>query len=194
MLLSLSLAFASPAAVSVATLGQPAPDFTLMDLEGRPFHLADHRGKTVVVEWFNPGCPFVVYAHGATGPLASLPAEWTGKGVVWVAINSGAPGKEGAGLERNVAARAEYKMGYPVLLDEAGAVGHLYGAKTTPHMFIVDPAGVLVYAGGLDNAPLGKAEGPLVSHVDAALEAMTAGQPIPNAAPKPYGCSVKYGS
>jgi hypothetical protein len=188
------LALVLSALAAPATVGQPAPDFTLTDTDGKAFHLADHKGQTVVLEWFNPGCPFVQYAHGAQGPLASLPTEWLGKGVIWVAVNSGAPGKEGSGADRSRSARAEWHMGYPVLVDEAGTVGKLYGAKTTPHMFIVDPAGNLVFAGGLDNAPLGNAEGPTNAYVDAALEAVTSGRPIVESTPKAYGCSVKYGS
>jgi peroxiredoxin len=113
-----------------------------------------------VLEWFNPDCPFVKYAHGEGGPLESLANELTKKdGIVWLAINSGAPGKEGAGVERNKQAQAEWKLEHPILIDEDGKVGHTYGAQTTPHMFVIDPAGKLIYAGALDNAPLGRVEG-----------------------------------
>lgn len=181
-----------PAAALAAPVGQPAPDFTLTDLDGKEHKLSDYRGKTVVLEWFNPDCPFVVYAHGKQGPLASQPARVTATGVVWLAINSGAPGKQGHGVERNRKAKAEYGMGYPVLLDEDGAVGHAYDAKTTPHMFVVDPAGTLVYAGGLDDAPMGN--GKATNHVDAALADLAASRPVANPRAKAYGCSVKYGS
>lgn len=184
---------AAPAAAQPAQVGQPAPAFTLSDTEGKAHTLADYAGKTVVLEWFNPDCPFVKYAHGPGGPLASQPAAAIEQGVVWLAVNSGAAGKQGAGLERNVAARTEYAMAYPVLMDESGAVGKLYGARTTPHLYIIDPGGVLVYAGALDNAPLGEAEGGTrTDHVSAALAALAGGQPLPVAETKPYGCSVKY--
>jgi peroxiredoxin len=141
-----------------ATIGEPAPGFSLPDLDGKTVSLADFAGKTVVLEWFNPDCPFVKYAH-TEGPLAAMAVEQSEAGVVWLAINSGAPGKQGAGVERNREAAAEWKMSHPILLDEDGKVGHAYGATTTPHMFVIDGAGKLVYAGGLDNAPLGRVDG-----------------------------------
>ena len=143
---------------SQAKVGEPAPAFSLPNLEGAPVALADFKGKTVVIEWFNPDCPFVKYAHEGQGPLVSLGNEQSEAGVVWLAINSGAAGKQGAGVERNKQAKADWKINHPILIDEDGAIGHLYGAKTTPHMYIVDPEGKLVYAGGLDNAPLGEVE------------------------------------
>lgn len=143
---------------ATATLGEAAPAFSLPDLDGKTVSLADFIGKTIVLEWFNPDCPFVKYAHGE-GPLAGLAAEQTKAGVVWIAINSGAPGKQGAGAERNREAAKEWTMEHPILLDEDGKVGHAYGATSTPHMFVIDPAGKLVYAGGLDNAPLGRVDG-----------------------------------
>ncbi|MCB9792675.1 MAG: thioredoxin family protein [Alphaproteobacteria bacterium] len=185
---------AAPAA-SVATVGQPAPDFTLTDTEGVEHSLSAHQGKTVVLEWFNPDCPFVVYAHGEGGPLVELPQTWIDQGVVWLAINSGAPGKQGAGQERNVAAKGEYGMGYPVLLDASGQVGQSYGAKTTPHVFVVNPEGTLVYKGALDNAPLGKLKGDAPeNYVSSALSAVLAGGAVATAETTSYGCSVKYGS
>lgn len=196
LLLTLACAPVPPAHAeppAVAAIGKPAPAFSLPSTEGKTVSLADHRGKTVVLEWFNPDCPFVKYAHGPGGPLATQPKEAQAHGTVWLAINSGAPGKEGAGLDRNVAARAEYAMTYPVLLDEGGQVGKAYGAKTTPHMYVVDPQGALVYAGGLDNAPMGTAEGgAAVPYVVRALADLAAGRPVSTATTKPYGCSVKY--
>lgn len=193
MMLALSLlAFAEPPPPA-AQVGKPAPDFSLTSLDGKDVRLADLKGKTVVVEWFNPGCPFVVYAHGE-GPLKDLPREAAAQGVVWLAVNSGAPGKQGHGADVNRKAAADWGMAYPVLLDESGAVGRLYGATTTPNMFVVDPAGTLVYAGALDNAPLGKADGAPVNHVKAALADVAAKRPVKTPTTKPYGCSVKYGS
>ncbi len=138
-----------------AKVGEPAPAFTLANLAGESVSLSDFAGKTVVLEWFNPDCPFVVYAHG-DGPLAGLANERVKGGVVWLAINSGAEGKQGFGAERNTEAKADWKLEHPILLDPDGKVGHTYGAKTTPQMFVIDGEGKLVYAGALDNAPLGR--------------------------------------
>ncbi len=177
-----------------ATVGEQAPDFTLNDLEGNAVSLADYRGKTVVIEWFNPDCPFVKYAHGPKGPLRGLASKHADGGVIWLAINSGAPGKQGAGLDRNKKAVTGYEMNHPVLLDESGAVGRSYSAKTTPHMFVVNGEGVLVYAGALDNAPLGNGSGAYINHVDAALSNLRENKPVDTPSTKPYGCSVKYGA
>jgi len=191
--LLLALAGCVPPSVASepAAIGSPAPDFTLTDTDGAAVSLSSFAGKTVVLEWFNPDCPFVKYAHGANGPLKGQPARVTSDDVVGIAINSGAPGKQGYGLERNQRARTEYGMDYPVLLDESGAVGRTYGAKTTPHLYVIDPTGTLVYAGGLDDAPMGT--GNASNHVDACLADLAAGRDVANAASKPYGCSVKYG-
>lgn len=193
-MLPLLLAATALAAGPTAVVGQPAPDFTLTATDGRTVHLADLKGQTVVLEWFNPDCPFVKYAYG-DGPQPELATDWTGKKVTWLGINSGAPGKQGAGKDRNVQAVQEYKIGWPILLDESGAVGHSYGAKTTPHVYVIDAKGVLVYAGALDNAPLGKADGKArVDYTSSALTSVLAGQPVTTAETKPYGCGVKYGS
>lgn len=147
--------YASEGGEPTAKVGEPAPAFTLPDTDGKQVSLSDFAGKTVVLEWFNPDCPFVKYAHGE-GPLATMAAEQAKGEVVWLAINSGADGKQGAGAERSKQAAAEWKMEHPILIDADGAVGHAYGAKTTPHMYVIDTAGKLVYAGALDNAPLGR--------------------------------------
>jgi peroxiredoxin len=187
-------AVAQPAsAAEGAELGKPAPAFTLKDVGGKSVSLSDFKGKRVVLEWFNPGCPFVKHAHGK-GPLKDQARKAMDKGVVWLAINSGAPGKQGAGKEVNAQSQKDWAMPNPILLDEAGDVGRRYGAKTTPHMFVIDEKGVLVYRGGIDNAPLGEAEGPVVNHVDAALGDLAAGRKVARPEAKPYGCSVKYGS
>ncbi|MEE2829576.1 MAG: redoxin domain-containing protein [Myxococcota bacterium] len=177
-------------AAGPAALGAPAPGFTLPDTEGQKVSLSSLQGKTVVLEWFNADCPFVKYAHGKAGPLRSQPDRVMSDKVVWLAVNSSAPGKQGSGLERNRKAREEYQMSYPVLLDPDGTVGRLYGAKTTPHMFVIDPAGVLVYSGGLDGAPMGN--GNRTNHVDACLTDLAAGGEVRKPSTKPYGCSVKY--
>jgi peroxiredoxin len=177
-----------------AAVGKTAPAFELTDTDGKTVKLESYRGKVVVLEWFNPGCPFVKYGHGE-GPLKDMAARWTKKGVVWLAINSGAAGKQGHGRDANAMAKKEWKMTHAVLLDETGAVGRAYGAKTTPHMFVIDRKGVLVYAGGLDNAPLGRVEGAKKeSFVDQVLSAVLGGKKPPVSESKPYGCGVKYGS
>jgi len=152
--------------------------------------LSSLKGKTVVLEWFNPGCPFVQQSHGAGGALETLAASHPE--VAWLAINSGAPGKEGSGRDPNKEAAANWKMSHPVLLDESGAAGHAYGAKTTPQMAIIDANGVLVYAGGVDNAPLGKVDGTRVNYVEKAIAEIAAGKTVSTPETKPYGCSVKY--
>ncbi len=188
--LLVSVALAAP-----ATVGQPAPAFSLPATDGATVSLAQYAGKTVVLEWFNPDCPFVVYTHGSSGPLATQPKRVMDSGVVWLAVNSGAPGKQGADKARNVSARTEYGMTYPVLLDATGTVGKAYGATNTPQLYVVDPKGTLVYAGALDNAPLGTVEsGAPVNYVDAALTDLAAGRPVATPTKKAYGCSVKYGS
>lgn len=154
-----SVKYAGDGGEASAKVGEAAPTFTLPDLDGNSISLADYAGKTVVLEWFNPDCPFVVYAHGDDGPLANLAREQSEAGIVWLAINSGAEGKQGHGAERNRKAREDWKLDHPILLDENGAVGQTYGAKTTPQMFVIDPDGKIAYAGAVDNAPLGQVEG-----------------------------------
>ncbi len=178
-----------------AAVGQPAPDFTLPDLDGDPVRLADHRGKTVVLEWFNPQCPFVRMSH-TKGSLVDAPARHQKDGVVWLAINSNAPGKQGHDPDVNRQALTELGMDYPLLRDEAGDVGRQYGATHTPHMFVIDPNGTLVYAGAIDNSPDGEGASPqggtLVRYVDQALAELAANKPVSVPQTKAYGCTVKY--
>lgn len=187
---------AAPAApVEAAAIGAPAPDFTLPDLDGKPVQLSSFKGKTVVLEWFNPECPFVRKSH-EKGSLVDTAKRLASDKVVWLAINSGAPGKQGTGKEKNAEARTKYGLTHPILLDESGAVGKLYGAKRTPHMFVIDSAGTLVYRGAIDNSPDGEGESPtggkLVRYVEEALAALGAGKPVAVADTAAYGCSVKY--
>ncbi len=184
----------APAATTVA-IGQPAPDFTLPDLDGKQVSLAQFKGKPVVLEWFNPGCPFVRNSH-TTGSLKGLAAEQAAQGVTWLAINSGGAGKQGNGVEATRKGQTEYGMQHPVLLDESGSVGHLYGAERTPHMYVINAEGVLVYRGAIDNSPDGEGQSPeggkLVNYVASALQAVRTGGKVEPAETKPYGCSVKY--
>jgi len=186
---------APAAAAEHAEVGKPAPDFALKDLDGKEVRLSSFKGKTVVLEWFNPGCPFVKAAH-TKGSLKDAARRQTKSGVVWLAINSGAPGKQGVGLEANRDGAKTFAMENPILLDEAGTVGKTYGATNTPHVMVVDAKGTLVYRGAVDNSPDGEGESPtggkLVSYVDAALADLGAGKPVATSETKAYGCSVKY--
>jgi hypothetical protein len=183
------------AADAHAKVGEAAPDFTLTDADGKTFKLSDNKGKLVVLEWFNPGCPFVKYAHGE-GPLKDMAANETKPGdLVWVAINSGAAGKQGAGADASREGAKEFGMTHPILIDESGAVGHAYGAEKTPHVYLIDGKGVLVYAGALDNAPIGEVDGggAFTNHLAAAIADVRAGKAVANPETKSYGCTVKYG-
>ena len=184
---------ASAPELSSAALGKPAPDFSLKSLDGEMIQLSKYRGKTVVVEWFNPDCPFVKRNH-QEGPLKDMAARTAASGVVWLAINSAAPGKQGHGAETNGRGRDAYGMKYPILFDEDGAVGRRYGAERTPHMYVIDAQGTLVYKGAIDNAPDGDpTEGDkVVNYVEAALSDLAAGRPVAKPETKSYGCSVKY--
>jgi len=187
------VALATP--VLSADVGQPAPDFALPDLDGKVHKLSDHRGQIVVLEWFNPGCPFVVSSH-TKGSLVDTAARKAKAGVVWLAVNSAAPGKQGHGVEVNRAAAKSWSMAHPILVDEAGVVGRAYGATNTPHMFVVGKDGKLAYKGAIDNSPDGEKGSPqggvLVEHVSAAIEDLTAGRPVRTAETRAYGCGVKY--
>jgi peroxiredoxin len=180
-----------------AEIGKPAPDFTLSDLDGHPVHLADRRGSVVVLEWFNPLCPFVNKAH-TKGSLKGTATRRAATGVVWLAIDSSAPGKQGYEPETIRAAAARFGLAHPILRDETGAVGRAYGATNTPHMFVIDKSGTLVYSGAIDNSPDAEGESPqggsLVNYVDAAIDDLAAGRPVRTPRTKAYGCGVKYGS
>jgi peroxiredoxin len=186
----------APAALS-AEIGKPAPDFSLSDLDGHVVHLADEHGKVVVLEWFNPQCPFVNKSH-TKGSLKDVATRRLASGVVWLGIDSAAPGKQGYEPEAIRAAAARFDLHHPILRDENGSVGHTYGATNTPQMFVIDKQGVLVYAGAIDNSPDAEGEspqgGPLVNYVDAALDDLGAGRPVRTPRTRPYGCGVKYGS
>jgi peroxiredoxin len=186
-----------PAKPAAAAVGKPAPDFKLPDLAGKEVSLASFKGKVVVLEWFNPGCPFVKKAHGQ-GSLVDAAKRHAKNGVVWLAINSGGPGKQGADVAMNTEAAKAWSMAHPILRDETGAVGKAYGATNTPHMYVIDKNGVLVYAGAIDNSPDGEGKSPqggkLINHVDAALEDVAAGKPVRTPTTKAYGCTVKYAS
>ena len=184
---------AAGAAIAAVTPGQAAPDFTLTDTAGQAHTLSAYleQGHIVVLEWFNPDCPFIRKHHQLHTTMNDLHAAHAEEGVVWLAINSGADGKQGAGLERNRKAVTEYGMAYPVLLDPAGEVGRAYGAKTTPHMFVIAADGTVAYAGAIDDNRSADKAGE-VNHVAEALARMLAGEKVATPATAPYGCSVKY--
>jgi peroxiredoxin len=178
---------------TTAELGKLAPDFSLPDVAGNTVSLSQFKGKTVVLEWFNPKCPFVKRNH-ELGPLKDMAVREQKEGIVWLSINSGAKGKQGNGAEATKFGITKYAMENPVLLDEDGKVGHAYGASHTPHMYVIDPKGTLVYRGAIDNAPDGDTDlgAPFVNYVQAALADVVAGRPVGKAETPAYGCSVKY--
>ncbi len=184
-----ALAFAAP------EVGKPAPGFTLKDSTGKEHSLADFKGKTVVLEWVNYGCPFVK-KHYDSKNMQGLQKTAADKGVVWLAICSSAPGKQGnESPDAGKAKTAEYDSAATAyLVDEDGKVGKLYHAKTTPEMFVINPEGTLVYMGAIDD---NKSPDPAViagskNFVQAALDETLAGKPVSNPSTKSYGCSVKY--
>ncbi|HUS71863.1 MAG TPA: redoxin domain-containing protein [Sedimentisphaerales bacterium] len=168
--------------------GRPAPPFELNSFDGKTVRLSDYRGKTVVLEWFNFECPFVKHHYGLPKTMIKLANKYKTKNVVWLAINSTSHTTEQA----NIDFAKENKLAYPILDDRSGKVGHAYGAQTTPHMYIINPRGRIVYEGAMDNAPMGKAKDTVINYVDEALAGLTTGKEISTAKTKPYGCSVKY--
>jgi hypothetical protein len=187
---------AAPALISAAKVGEAAPDFTGMASNGKTIHLADYRGKFVVLEWHNNGCPFVRKQYNS-GNMQRLQKQWTSQGVVWFTILSSAPGKQGyaTASEENDFLAKEQAAPTAALLDPSGAIGHLYDAKTSPHMFVINPQGVVIYDGAIDDKPttdLADVPG-AKNYVSLALEEARAGKPVETAATRPYGCSVKYG-
>jgi len=194
--LALALAAATGApALADAVVGQPAPTFTLPDSNGKTHALAEYAGKVVVIEWWNHECPFVGKHYGS-GNMQKLQREWTAKGVVWLTVSSSGPGKQGHVDGPKAAALMKEKSGGPtaVLLDPEGKVGRAYGAKTTPHMFVIDAKGRLVYAGGIDDKPsTDRADvATAKNYVAAALGEILAGRPVSTPTSPPYGCGVKY--
>ena len=169
------------------SVGDTAPDFTLTDSAGNGVSLSDFEGKIVVLEWLNPDCPFV-QRHYKAGTMKDLAAKYDGEGVVWLTINS-TNYMDGAA---NAKFKADNSLPYTILVDQAGDVGHLYGAKTTPHMYIIDGTGTLVYIGAIDDDPRGNKDEPAVNYVSVVLDEVLAGKSVTTAETKPYGCSVKY--
>ncbi len=178
-----------------AQVGQIAPAFAGTDSQGRVHRLSDYRGRTVVLEWSNHDCPYV-RKHYGSGNMQQLQRQAAADGVVWLTIISSAPGKQGhvTGRQADELTRSRGAAPHAVLLDERGDIGRLYAAKTTPHMYIIDPRGILVYMGGIDDRPTADpADIPGArNHVAAALAELKAGKPVSVPVTRPYGCSVKY--
>ena len=176
-------------------IGQPAPDFTAVDSKGNPVHLQEYRGKTVVLEWTNADCPFT-RKHYTSGNMQSVQGLAQMNGVVWLTVISSAPGKQGYvnGPAADALTHSRKAVPAAVLLDPSGAVGHLYAAKTTPHMFVIDKNGTLQYMGGMDSlattdeADIARAE----PYLKDAMLAVVQGKPVAHPVSKPYGCSIKY--
>jgi peroxiredoxin len=178
-----------------ARVGERAPDFTATDSNGKIQKLSEYQGRFVVLEWTNQGCPYTQKQY-KSGNMQNLQREWTGRGIVWLTVISSAPGKQGyqTGPEENEYLKQVNASPSAVLLDPTGALGHLYDAKTTPHMYIIDPKGVLLYNGAIDDKPttdLADING-AKNYVSLALNEALAGKAVSNPTTRPYGCSVKY--
>jgi hypothetical protein len=183
------------AARSAVRVGEPAPDFSLVDLAGQAHRLSDYRGKTVVLEWTNPECP-IVGKHYRSGNMPSLQKSATADGVIWLSINSSHPGSFGDLSPGRVAGWLKSTGGAPsaYLRDPDGSVGHLYGARATPNMFVITAAGTLVYAGAIDSIPSADEAdiARATNYIKAALGSVKAGQPVAVPTSRPYGCAIKY--
>jgi peroxiredoxin len=192
---ALLVAATSTPAGATAVVGQEAPAFSLADSNGKLHSLADLKGKVLVLEWWNPDCPFVGKHYGS-GNMQRLQKEWTTRGVVWLTVNSSATGQQGHvdGAKANALVKERGLASTAVLLDPDGKVGRVYGAKTTPHLFVIDGKGTLVYAGGIDDKPsTDQADiATAKNYVAEALAEVTAGRPVTIPSTPSYGCGVKY--
>ncbi|NVJ21147.1 MULTISPECIES: thioredoxin family protein [Myxococcus] len=171
-----------------AEVGKPAPAFTLKDETGKEHSLSQYKGKVVVLEWTNPECPFV-QRHYQADTMANTLKGFDAKKVVWLAVDSTAHNTP----EKSATWKKTEGFTYPVLQDASGATGKTYGAKTTPHMYVIDTEGVVRYAGAIDDDPRGKND-KKVNHVQTTVDAVLNGKPVPASTTTPYGCSVKYKS
>ena len=192
--LALTLATFTLPALAVAP-GSPAPDFKGTDSNGVQHTLSEYRGKFVVLEWANKGCPYD-QKHYLSGSIESQQREWTAKDVVWLTVISSAPGEQGyvTPSEENTYLKTMHAAPTAALLDPTGAIGRLYEAKTTPHIFVIDPTGKLIYQGALDDKPTTE-QADLKgarNYLNETLTAAMAGKPVSVASTRPYGCSVKY--
>ncbi len=181
--------------VAAVRVGESAPNFTATDSYGHQHSLAEYKGKFVVLEWHNQGCPYT-QKHYNSGNMQKLQKLWTSKGVVWFTVISSAPGEQGyvTAAQENDYVKRMGAAPTAVLLDPKGDLGHLYGAKTTPQMFVINPQGQLIYEGAIDDKPTPEQSdiAGATNYVTAALEESMAGKPVAMATSRPYGCSVKY--
>jgi peroxiredoxin len=192
---TIALLVAAGTALAAPQVGQPAPEFTLTDSNGKAHKLSDFKGKFVVLEWLNHGCPFVI-KHYESGNMQKLQKEYTGKDVVWLSIASSAPGKQGhmSPEETNKTKADKGSAATAVLRDEDGTVGKLYDAKVTPELYVVDPEGTLIYMGAIDDvkstdtADVAGAK----NYVKQALDEAMAGKPVSEPSTSAYGCGIKY--
>ncbi|MDP4078042.1 thioredoxin family protein [Acidovorax sp. A1169] len=194
-LFALPLVLAAAGAQAAATVGQPAPDITLKDTTGKTVRLSDFKGKHVVLEWTNPGCPFV-RKHYDSGNMPATQKDAAGKNVVWLAVNS-TEKASGDYLEpAKLTSWLKERQSVPtaILMDEEGTAGRAYGARTTPHMYIVNPQGQLIYAGGIDSIASAKVDDipRATNYVKTGLAEALAGKPLTASTTRPYGCSIKY--
>jgi peroxiredoxin len=191
------LAIATVAPLSAAKVGEKAPDFSVTDSNGKTHKLSDFKGKWVVLEWHNQGCPYVKKHYGS-GNMQKLHKEWTDKGVVWLTVISSAQGQQGyvTAAQANAYVAEQKAAPTAVLLDPAGTMGNAYGAKTTPHMYVISPDGQLVYNGAIDDKPTTDQADVATANnfVSAALKEAMAGKAVTTATTRPYGCGVKYAS
>jgi len=189
------LSLAAPAVLANVAAGQAAPEFTLTDIQGKPQKLSAYRGKYVVLEWFNSECPFV-QKHYESGNMQSLQKKYSDKGVVWLTVNSTSPESSNyRDAARSQQIVKDWKINSAALvLDPDGKVGQTYGARTTPHMWVIDPSGKVIFAGGIDDKATFRAADvkDAKNFVAAALDESLAGKAVSVSAATPYGCSVKY--
>jgi peroxiredoxin len=186
---------AAPLLIAAAKVGDAAPDFTATASNGKTFRLSSDLGKYIVLEWHNNGCPYVGKQYNS-GNMQRLQKQWTARGVVWLTILSSAPGKQGyvTANEENDYMAKMHAAPTAALLDPRGELGHLYDAKTSPQMVVINPQGIVIYDGAIDDKPttdLNDIPG-AINYVNLALEQAMAGKKVETAATRPYGCSVKY--
>lgn len=195
-ILAVALALlALPILISATKVGDPAPGFTATGSDGKTYNLADYRGKFVVLEWHNNGCPYT-RKHYESGNMQRLQKEWTSKGVAWFTVISSAPGTQGymTAEQENAYMSKMHATPTAALLDPNGDLGHMYDAKTTPHMIVINPQGQIIYDGAIDDHPTPEQSDIASSKnfVELALQEATSGKPVETATTRPYGCSVKY--
>jgi peroxiredoxin len=187
--------FIATGAAAQAVIGQPAPAFTTVDSTGKPVSLADFKGRHVVLEWVNPGCPYVQKHYNSGNMLATQKAA-TSKGVTWLTVSSTAKDAGDYQAPKELAAWIQSKNGAPsaTLIDESGRIGRAYGARTTPHMYLIDPQGKLLYAGAIDSKPTSNPAdiATATNYVNQAVGEALAGKPVSQPTSRAYGCSIKY--